>query len=118
MALAFGNFPVQFPHFRQDEQGHDDSGADVRAGACVKQTVEAKEQRQNQQHGNQQNQLTKHGKQRSFQRLPRCLEIVGGYNLEKQSVTLFDPLKGKVEESLERVEEIYDQTGKYAMTVY
>mgnify|MGYP000164044925 CR=1 FL=1 len=39
-------------------------------------------------------------------------------SLEKQSVTLFDPLKGKVEESLERVEEIYDQTGKYAMTVY
>ena len=44
--------------------------------------------------------------------------VLGGYNLEKQSVTLFDPLKGKVEESLERVEEIYDQTGKYAMTVY
>lgn len=44
--------------------------------------------------------------------------VLGGYNLEKQSVTLFDPLKGKVEESLERVEEIYNQTGKYAMTVY
>ena len=44
--------------------------------------------------------------------------VLGGYNLEKQSVTLFDPLKGKVEESLERVEEIYDQTGKYAMTEY
>ena len=26
--------------------------------------------------------------------------------------------KGKAEESLERVEEIYNQTGKYAMTVY
>ena len=29
--------------------------------------------------------------------------VLGGYNLEKQSVTLFDPLKGKVEESLEPV---------------
>ena len=44
--------------------------------------------------------------------------VLGGYDLEKQSVTLFDPLKGKAEESLERVEEIYNQTGKYAMTVY
>ena len=82
MALAFGNFPVQFPHFRQDEQGHDDSGADVRAGACVKQTAQTEEYRQDQQQGNQQDELTQHGKQRSFQRLPRCLEIVGGNDLE------------------------------------
>lgn len=44
--------------------------------------------------------------------------VLGGYDLEAQSVTLYDPLKGKVECALEQVKEIYDLTGKYAMTVY
>ena len=80
--LAFCDSAVQFPHFRQDEQCHNNSRADVCAGTCIKQTIQAEEQRQDQQQGNQQDELTQHGKQRSFQRLTCCLEIVGGNDLE------------------------------------
>lgn len=44
--------------------------------------------------------------------------VLGGYDLEQQSVTLFDPLHGKIEYPVEKVEKIYNLTGKYAMTIY
>ncbi len=44
--------------------------------------------------------------------------MLGGYDLEKETVTLYDPLKGKVEYPMETVKHIYNETGKYAVVIY
>lgn len=44
--------------------------------------------------------------------------MLGGYDLEKDTVIIYDPLEGKREDSLTKVQEIYNQCGQYAVVIY
>lgn len=60
---------------------------------------------------------TEDGKEAWFAEGEHCMTIKG-YDLKKDTVYVCDPLRGEIEYSISRFEEIYDQLGKQALVLY
>lgn len=57
------------------------------------------------------------GKEYQWYANEHCV-LLGGYNLAEEKVTVFDPLQGKLEMSIQTMESLYEKTGKNAITIY
>lgn len=44
--------------------------------------------------------------------------ILGGYDLEDQTVVLYDPLQGRVIQNIETVQSIFEEAGRMAVAIY
>lgn len=60
---------------------------------------------------------TDDGDEAWFAELEHCM-VLTGYDLDSGIVYVADPLKGNMEYSLERFEDVYDQMGKQAVILY
>ena len=76
------DFLVEFFHLRNDKQGNNDRGADVRHRTGKENSVEAPKQRKDQNQRDEKHKLAQGGQDSRFERLSRSLKIVGRNNLK------------------------------------